>query len=154
METNVTRLLAQKRIPHDVLTYPVDEDDLSAQYVAQKIGLELDRVFKTLVALGGDGTHIVFVIPGSCELNLKKAAKTAGQKSIAMLPLKELEPVTGYVRGGCSPIGMKKQLSTYIDETALVWDTLSVSAGKRGVQVLLAPAQLADLVGAVFADLI
>ncbi|HRS65791.1 MAG TPA: Cys-tRNA(Pro) deacylase [Spirochaetia bacterium] len=154
METNVTRLLAQKRIPHDVLTYPVDEDDLSAQYVAQKIGLELDRVFKTLVALGGDGTHIVFVIPGSCELNLKKAAKAAGQKSIAMLPLKELEPVTGYVRGGCSPIGMKKQLSTYIDETALVWDTLSVSAGKRGVQVLLAPAQLADLVGAVFADLI
>ncbi|HQG40567.1 MAG TPA: aminoacyl-tRNA deacylase, partial [Spirochaetales bacterium] len=108
----------------------------------------------TLVALGGDGTHIVFVIPGSCELNLKKAAKTAGQKSIAMLPLKELEPVTGYVRGGCSPIGMKKQLSTYIDETALVWDTLSVSAGKRGVQVLLAPAQLAGLVGAVFADLI
>jgi len=154
METNVTRLLAQKRIPHDVLTYPVDEDDLSAQYVAQKIGLELDRVFKTLVALGGDGTHIVFVIPGSCELNLKKAAKAAGQKSIAMLPLKELEPVTGYVRGGCSPIGMKKQLSTYIDETALVWDTLSVSAGKRGVQVLLAPAQLAGLVGAVFADLI
>ncbi len=154
METNVTRLLASRKIAFEVRTYDVDESNLSAQYVAEKIGLEPERVFKTLVAVGSDGAHSVFVIPGSFELNLKKAAKAAGQKSIAMLPLKDLESVTGYVRGGCSPIGMKKQLPTYIDETALIWESISVSAGKRGIQVLLAPAQLASLAGGVFADLI
>lgn len=154
METNVTRLLALHKVSFEVRDYEVDEADLSAQYVARKIGLEPERVFKTLVAVGSDGTRLVFVIPGSFELNLKKAAKVARQKSIAMLPLKELELVTGYVRGGCSPLGMKKQFPTYLDETARLWESISISAGKRGVQVLLAPEQLVNLVGGEFADLV
>lgn len=154
METNVTRLLAAKGIAFEIKSYPVDEADLSALHVAKEIGFDSARVFKTLVARGSDGSYFVFVIPGSCELDFKKAAKTARQKSIALIPLKELEPLTGYVRGGCSPIGMKKRFPIFIDETATLWDTISISAGKRGVQVILAPYALAEIASAVFADLV
>jgi len=154
METNVTRLLSARGIVFETRTYEVDETDLSANHVANSIGFEPDRVFKTLVAAGSDGSYYVFVIPGSCELDLKKAAKTVHQKSIALIPLKELEPLTGYVRGGCSPIGMKKHFPVFIDETAQLWDTISVSGGKRGIQIILAPDALASITNAVFTYLV
>ncbi len=154
METNVTRLVKSMKIVHEIKEYEFDEDDLSAHSVAIKIGFELDRVFKTLVARGGSGAVYVFVIPGSAELNVKKCSALCGEKSIALLPLKDLETTTGYVRGGCSPIGMKKRYPTFIDETALLWESISVSAGKRGVQIILAPKDLAALAHAEFADLL
>lgn len=154
METNVTRLLTSRKFAFEIRTYEVDESDLSAQYVAQKIGLEPERVFKTLVAAGNDGSPVVFVIPGSSELDLRKAARASSKKSVTLVPLKDLERLTGYVRGGCSPIGMKKQFPVFIDETAELWDTISVSAGKRGVQVVINPAHLAEIVKAQFADLV
>lgn len=154
METNVTRLLAAKQIPHEIKTYEVDEEDLSAGHVAAAIGFDGARVFKTLVALGMDNSVLVFVVPGNCELDLKKAAKASGHKSVALLPLKDLEKMTGYVRGGCSPVGMKKQFPVFIDETAELWESISVSAGKRGVQVVLAPTELAAMTKASIVDLV
>ncbi len=154
METNVTRLLAAKQIPHEINTYEVDEEDLSAGHVAAAIGFDGARVFKTLVALGMDNSVLVFVVPGNCELDLKKAAKASGHKSVALLPLKDLEKMTGYVRGGCSPVGMKKQFPVFIDETAELWESISVSAGKRGVQVVLAPTELAAMTKASIVDLV
>jgi Cys-tRNA(Pro)/Cys-tRNA(Cys) deacylase len=154
METNVTRLLAAKQIPHEIKTYEVDAEDLSAGHVAAAIGFDGARVFKTLVAVGADSSVLVFVIPGNCELDLKKAAKASGQKSITLLPLKDLEKVTGYVRGGCSPVGMKKRFPVYIDETAELWESISVSAGKRGVQIVLGADALAELTSAHLADLV
>ncbi|MBU0934884.1 MAG: aminoacyl-tRNA deacylase, partial [Spirochaetes bacterium] len=118
------------------------------------LGLDADRVFKTLLALTEQAQPFVCVIPGSMELNLKKAARVMGCKSVSMLPLRELEGLTGYVRGGCSPVGMKKKLPVFLDETALLWDSISVSAGLRGLQMLLPPAELLALADAQFADLV
>jgi Cys-tRNA(Pro)/Cys-tRNA(Cys) deacylase len=153
-KTNVMRLLDAAGIAFEVRSYAVDEEDLSAAHAAASAGLDADTVFKTIVLRGERIGPFVCVIPGPCEVDLKKAAKAAGDKAAAPIPLKELEPLTGYVRGGCSPIGMKKRLPTYIDETALVFDRVSVSAGRRGLQVLAAPADLARMAGAEFEDLI
>jgi len=154
MTTNALRLAKAAGLNVETREYPVDEDDLSAGHVAAVLGLDADRVFKTLLALTEQAQPFVCVIPGSMELNLKKAARVMGCKSVSMLPLRELEGLTGYVRGGCSPVGMKKKLPVFLDETALLWDSISVSAGLRGLQMLLPPAELLALADAQFADLV
>lgn len=154
MVTNALRLLKAKGIAHRTLEYAYDEADLSAGAAAAKLGLDPDMVFKTLVAVGDKTGPFMCVIPGPAELDLKKAAKASGNKSAAMLPLKELEPLTGYQRGGCSPVGSKKPLPVFLDETAQVWDEISVSAGARGLQMVLSPAALAAATEASFSDLI
>lgn len=154
MLTNALRILKAKGIAHRTLEYAYDEADLSAGAAAAKLGLDPDLVFKTLVAVGDKTGPFMCVIPGPAELDLKKAAKASGNKSAAMLPLKELEPLTGYQRGGCSPVGSKKPLPVFLDETAQVWDEISVSAGARGLQMVLSPAALVEATGASFADLI
>ncbi len=141
-KTNAIRILESLNIKYRTISYEVDEDDLSAAHAAAELGLDPDRVFKTL-ALRGDRTGLFLCcIPGAMELNLKKVAAASGNKSVALLPLKELQPNTGYIRGGCSPIGAKKKFPVYIDETAQLFDEISVSAGRRGLQMLLAPADL------------
>ena len=153
-KTNVMRILDQKKIPYTPHTYPHGKDEApDGVSVAQSLGLDPARVFKTLVTKGASGGYYVFDIPVAATLDLKKAAKAVGEKSIAMLPSKELLPLTGYVHGGCSPIGMKKQYPTVFHETAEILDTILVSAGKVGYQVELAPADLIALVGAGTADL-
>lgn len=136
-KTNAARILDKEKIPYQLIAYEVDEDDLSARHLAEQLGQDLDRIFKTLVVRGDRTGFAVCVIPGGMELDLKKAAKASGNKSCSMLPLKELQPVTGYIRGGCSPIGMKKHLSTYIHKSALDCPEIYVSAGLRGLQLLL-----------------
>ena len=153
-KTNALRRLEAAGIAFELREYPVDEADLSATHAAELAGLDPDLVFKTIVLRGERGGPFVCVIPGPYEIDLKKAAKAAGDKAADPLPLKELEALTGYVRGGCSPIGLKKPLPIFIDETALALETVSVSAGRRGLQMLLAPLDLARAAGASFADLI
>jgi Cys-tRNA(Pro)/Cys-tRNA(Cys) deacylase len=140
--TNVTRLLESRLVAHRVVTYPVDLSDLSATHAAEKTGLPPERVFKTLALRGAKNGIFLCCIPGDAELDLKKAAKAALEKSVEMLSLKELQPATGYLRGGCSPIGTKKAYPVFIDETAILWSEISVSAGARGSQVILAPDDL------------
>jgi len=152
-KTNAIRMLESAGVGFEVREYPVDEEDLSAAHAAEALGLDPDSVFKTIVLRGERTGPFVCVVPGPAEVDLKKAARAAGDKAATPLLLKELEPLTGYVRGGCSPIGMKKQLPTFIDETAGVFDRISVSAGRRGVQVLIAPGDLARIAGAEFQDL-
>lgn len=153
-KTNAVRIIESARIPFTLSHYEVDESDLSATNVAQKIGVDVESVFKTLIA-NGDKTGIcVFCIPGNEELNLKKAAKCSGNKSIEMIKVKDILEITGYIRGGCSPIGMKKSYPTYIDETAQVFEEIFISAGVRGTQICLEPTLLANLISAEFADLI
>ena len=147
-KTNAARLLDAAGIKYSLVPYEVDEEHLEASHVAEQLGEDLDRVFKTLV-LRGDRTGLfVCVIPGSMEVDLKVAARISGNKSCAMIHVKELLPLTGYIRGGCSPIGMKKPLPTFIHETALLWDTIYVSAGVRGLQLCIAPQDLISFVGA------
>lgn len=153
-KTNAMRLLAQAGISFDTAEYEVDENDLSGVHAAQSLGAEQDSMFKTLVCRDESGGYRVFCIPVAYELDLKKCAACAGVKRVEMIHVKELLPLTGYVRGGCSPVGMKKKFPTYIDETATLWDRIYVSAGARGVQLLLSPDDLAAAVGAVYADLI
>jgi Cys-tRNA(Pro)/Cys-tRNA(Cys) deacylase len=141
-KTNVTRLLEAKGIAHRVVTYAVDLSDLSATHAAEKTGLESERVFKTLALRGAKGGIFLCCVPGDAEVDLKKAAKASGEKSAEMLGLKELQPATGYLRGGCSPIGTKRAYPVFIDESAMLWDLISISAGARGAQVLLAPDDL------------
>lgn len=154
MTTNALRLVRLLGIAVETLEYSWSEDDLSAAAAAAKLGLDPDRVFKTIVVRGPKAGPFMCVVPGSAEVDLKKAAKAAGDKSALPLPLRELEPLTGYVRGGCSPVGSKKTLPVFIDETASLWDTISVSAGARGLQMLLSPADLARAARATFADLV
>lgn len=150
--TNVMRLLKQANIPFETGEYEVDESDLSGVHAAQMLGVDPDCVFKTLVAKGEKkGIHI-FCIPVAQELDLKKCAAAAGEKKIEMIHVKDLLGLTGYVRGGCSPIGMKKKYPTTIDETAILFDQIYVSAGMRGEQVILNPETLAEFIGANFAD--
>jgi len=152
--TNALRLLKLRGIAFEVMDYPVDLEDLSAVAVAEKLGLDPNTVFKTLVAVGDRFGPAMFVIPGPLELDLKKAAAASGNKAMRMLPLRELEPLTGYVRGGCSPVGSRKQLPVYVDETAGLYDRVSVSAGQRGLQMLLSPAALLEAAQAQLADLV
>ena len=154
-KTNVMRTLEQKKIAYTAKTYPHGEGDpIDGVSVAKAVGLEPEMVFKTLVCKGASGGYYVFDIPVAENLDLKKAAKAVGEKSVAMLPQKELLPLTGYVHGGCSPVGMKKQFPTVFHETAVLFDTICVSAGKVGAQVEVAPQALLDLLGASIADIV
>ena len=154
VKTNVMRLLESAKIDYEPLEYEVDESDLSGDTAAAKMGIPPEQMFKTLVFRGEKNGTGVCCIPVHEELDLKKAAKQFGEKKIEMLHVKDLLPVTGYIRGGCSPIGMKKKFPTAIDETALLFDKIYVSAGARGETVKLSPQDLADYVKADFADLI
>lgn len=152
-KTNVARLLDRAGIKYELIPYEVDESDLAATHVAAELGEDIARVFKTLVLTSGPRQYLVCVIPGDLEVDLKKAARAAGAKKVEMIPMKELLPLTGYIRGGCSPIGMKKPFDTYIHQTAVDFDTIYVSAGRRGLQLKIAPQQLIDYTGATIADL-
>lgn len=147
-KTNVARLLDAAGIPYELIEYSYTEDDLSAQHVAAELGEDIGLVFKTLVLRGDRGGFFVCVIPGDFEVDLKVAARISGNKSAEMLHMKELLPVTGYIRGGCSPIGMKKQFPTFIHESALLYDSIYVSAGVRGLQLKIAPSDLISYIGA------
>ena len=153
VKTNVMRLLGAAGISYSAKEYPVDESDLSALHAAASLDVPAEQVFKTLVLCGDSGAHFVCCIPGPMELNLKKTARAAGEKSAALIPMKDILPLTGYVRGGCSPIGMKKQFPTFIDETAQLFDSIIVSAGERGLQIVINPLDLAGFISAQFADL-
>jgi Cys-tRNA(Pro)/Cys-tRNA(Cys) deacylase len=152
-KTNAMRLLGAAGISYTVKEYTVDESDLSAVHAAESLGMPPEQVFKTLVLKGASGSYAVCCIPADSELDLKKTALAAKEKSIDLVPMKDILPLTGYVRGGCSPVGMKKQFPVFIDETAQLFDTISVSAGERGVQVILAPEDLSGFLNAGFADL-
>ena len=153
-KTNAVRLVEQAGIPVREEFYEFDENDLNGNHAAEAIGKPPEEVFKTLVARGERTGINVFCIPVCFELDLKKAAKAAGDKNMAMIPVKELLGLTGYIRGGCSPVGMKKKYPTFMDETAQLYDEIAVSAGARGHQMLLNPEELARLVAAKFVDLI
>ena len=152
--TNAIRIAEQAGISCREAFYTFDEKDLSGLHAAQAIGMPPDQVFKTLVARGERTGINVFCIPVNCELDLKKAAKAAGDKNMELVPVKELLSLTGYIRGGCSPIGMKKKYPTFIDELCILFDEIAVSAGARGHQMILPPQQLAELVCARMVDLI
>ena len=151
-KTNVMRTLEQKKIPYTPHTYDPN-GPIDGVSVAQALGQDPACVFKTLVTRGASGGYYVFDIPAAENLDLKKAARAVGEKSVAMLPQKELLPLTGYVHGGCSPVGMKKQFPTVFHETVELFDTICVSAGKIGAQVEVAPADLIALLGAQTADI-
>lgn len=141
-KTNVARLMDKVKIAYELIPYEVDESDLSAHHIVAQLGEDIRQVFKTLVLHGDKTGHFVCVIPGGDEVDLKKAAKVSGNKKCDLIPMKELLPLTGYIRGGCSPIGMKKHFPTYIHQTALDYPYIYVSAGVRGLQMKLAPADL------------
>ena len=151
-KTNAMRILDSEKATYIAREY--DEEITDGEMVAKAVGIEPDRVFKTLVTVGKTGNHYVFVVPVEAELDLKKAAKAAGEKSIEMIKQKELLPLTGYVHGGCSPIGMKKPFKTFIHESAPNYDKVFVSAGKVGFQIELSPADLIAVTGCAVADII
>ena len=146
-KTNALREVEAAGIAHRFITFDSPEA-LSGVEVAQTLGEDPDRVFKTLVTQAKSGEHYVFMVPVACELDLKKAAAAVDEKAVSMIKAKELLPLTGYVHGGCSPIGMKKPFPTFIHESALLWDTIYISAGVRGLQICIAPHALIDFVGA------
>lgn len=152
-KTNAMRQLDRAKIPYEVQCYDYDETDLSGLHAAQALGMPPEQIFKTLVTRGEKRGVQVFCIPVAANLNLKKAAKISGDKKIEMIHVKDLLGLTGYIRGGCSPIGMKKQYPTFIDQTALGFDRIGVSAGTRGQQLLLSPEDLIRFVGITPADL-
>lgn len=141
-KTNAARLLDRAKIGYELIAYEVDENDLGAVHVAQQLNQPVEQVFKTLVLKGDKSGYFVCIIPGAEELDLKKAAKISGNKSCDMIPMKELLPITGYIRGACSPLGMKKHFATYIHESCKEFDRIYVSAGKRGLQLYLNPQEL------------
>ena len=153
-KTNVMRVLEQHKIAYTPHEYPHGKEAVDGASVAHLLGQDPAQVFKTLVARGKSGGFHVFVIPVEKELDLKKAAKASGEKSVEMVHVKELLGLTGYIRGGCSPVGMKKHYPTFIDETCTLWDEIAVSAGARGHQMIVPPQPLADLVGAELTDII
>lgn len=153
-KTNAARLLDKAGIAYRLIPYTVDESDLAATHVARELGEDIRRVFKTLVLKGDRTGHFVCVIPGDAEVDLKKAARAAGAKKADLIPMKELLPTTGYIRGGCSPIGMRKPFPTFIHESAQQFDEIFVSAGIRGLQLAINPQQLADFTDSQFTDLI
>ncbi len=147
-KTNAARLLDAAGIAYELIPYEVDPDNLAADHVAAQLREPIELVFKTLVLRGDRTGLLVCVMPGDMEVDLKVAAKISGNKSAAMIHVKELLPETGYIRGGCSPIGMKKPLPTFIYESALLYDYIYVSAGIRGLQIKIAPQDLIDFIGA------
>lgn len=152
-KTNAMRLLDAAKIPYVIKEYNVDENDLSGTHIADQIGLPYEQVFKTLVARGDRTGPVVLCIPVDREIDLKKAARVTGNKRIEMVHVKDLLALTGYIRGGCSPVGMKKRFPTYLDATAADFDAITVSAGVRGAQLLLSPTALLAYLGAKTADL-
>lgn len=152
-KTNAIRLIQQAKIPCREAFYEFDESDLSGTHAAEAVGMPPEQVFKTLVVRGERTGINVFCIPVCCELDLKKAAKVAGDKKMEMVAVKELLGLTGYIRGGCSPVGMKKKYPTFLDETCILWEEIAVSAGARGHQVILNPEDLSKLCNAKIMDL-
>lgn len=153
-KTNAVRLVEQAKIPCREEFYDFDPDDLNGCHVAKALNIPAEQVYKTLVAKGSRTGVNVFCIPVSSELDLKKAAKIAGDKDMALIPVKELLGLTGYIRGGCSPVGMKRKYPTYFEETCQLFDEIAVSAGERGHQMILPPMQLVELIGGILADII
>ena len=156
-KTNAMRELDAAGIAYEFQSYEVDEDVPSGElgtHIAEMLGEDPDAAFKTLVCVSSSGEHVVCCIPVDQELDLKKAAAASGQKNLSMLPVKELEGLTGYVRGGCTPVGMKKQFPTIIDETAQLFELIHISGGKRGLSLTLSPEDLASFVSATFADIV
>ena len=147
-KTNAARLLDKAGLKYALIPYEVDENDLAATHVAESLGEPIERVFKTLVLHGDKSGYIVCVVPGDKEVDLKALAKSSGNKKVEMIPMKDLLGVTGYIRGGCSPIGMKKKFPTFIHETALSFETIFISAGVRGLQIEIAPTDLMAYTGA------
>lgn len=154
VKTNAARILESLKIPFELKEYPINDADLSAEHVAKSLGISAQIIYKTLVLKGSNDPYLVVLLPGDSQLDLKKIAKVSGNKSCEMLPLNELLNVTGYIRGGCSPIGMKKKFPTYIEEIATIEPEITISAGKRGVQIVLQPKHLQQATQAIFADLI
>ena len=152
-KTNAARLLDRAKIAYELIPYRVDEEHLAATHVAEQLGEDIACVFKTLVLKGDRTGYFVCVVPGDLEVDLKAAAKVSGNKKVDLIPMKELLPVTGYIRGGCSPIGMKKAFPTYIHASASEHPFIYISAGVRGLQLKLAPADLAAYVRAAFAEI-
>ncbi len=152
-KTNAARLLDKAKIKYELLPYEVDEDNLAATHVAEQLGENIAQVFKTLVLRGDRNGIFVCVIPGDCEVDLKAAAKLSGNKSAEMIHMKELLPTTGYIRGGCSPIGMKKPFPTFIHTTCMNFSFIYISAGVRGLQIKIAPADLIAFTSATVAEL-
>ena len=153
-KTNAVRIVQQAGIPCHEKFYEFDENDLNGNHAAVAVGFPPEQVFKTLAARGAKLGILVFCIPVCCELDLKKAAKAAGDKSVELLPVKELLATTGYIRGGCSPVGMKKKYPTFFDEVCLLFDQIAVSAGERGHQMILPPEDLIRLVDGKLVDII
>ena len=153
-KTNAVRLVQQAGIPCREFFYEYDETDLRGCHAAQALGFPQEQVFKTLVARGERTGINVFCIPVCCELDLKKAAKTAADKNMELVPVKELLSLTGYIRGGCSPVGMKKRYPTWFDETCILWEEIAVSAGERGHQMILPPEPLLRLIDGKLSDII
>ena len=153
-KTNAARLLDRAKIKYELVPYTVDEDNLAATHVAEELGEDIATVFKTLVLRGDRTGHFVCVIPGDKEVDLKAAAKVSGNKKADLIPMKELLPTTGYIRGGCTPIGMKKPFPTFIHSTCLNYDTIYISAGVRGLQIAINPQDLIDFIFASVTDLI
>lgn len=153
-KTNAIRMLQQAKIPFEEASYEFDENDLNGMHAANPIGYPPEQVFKTLVVRGAKTGIHVFCIPVCCELDLKKAASAARDKSVSLVPVKELLALTGYVRGGCSPVGMKKHYPTHMEESCLLFDKIAVSSGERGHQMIVDPEALAGLVGADYCNVI
>ena len=153
-KTNAARILDNLKISYEIKTYEVDEDDLSAVHVAETMGLNIATIFKTLVAHGDKTGVIMAVINGADEVDLKALARASGNKSVEMVSLKELQPLTGYIRGGCSPLGAKKNYPVYLDSKAMVQEKISISAGVRGEQIIIAPNDLVIAAQATVADII
>ena len=152
-KTNAARLLDKAGIEYELIPYEVDENDLAAGHVARQLGEPVERVFKTLVLEGDRSGHFVCVVPGDSEIDLKAAAKVSGNKKVDLIPMKELLPVTGYIRGGCSPVGMKKAFPTWFHATAADYPFIYVSAGVRGLQLKVAPSELIAYVHGSLADI-
>ena len=153
-KTNAARLLDKAKIKYELVPYEVDENDLAAPHIATQLGEDIRQVFKTLVLKGDKTGHFVCVVPGDAEVDLKKAAKVSGNKKVDLIPMKELLPTTGYIRGGCSPVGMKKTFPTYFHSTCMEFGYIYVSAGVRGLQLKIAPIDLVGYVRASVADII
>lgn len=153
-KTNAARLLDKAEIAYELVPYEVDEENLAATHVAEQLGENIAQVFKTLVLRGDKNGLFVCVVPGDAEVDLKLAAKASGNKNAAMIPMKELLPSTGYIRGGCSPIGMKKVLPTFIHSTCMDFGYIYISAGVRGLQIKMAPGDLVGYVKAVVTELV
>ena len=153
-KTNAARLLDRAKIAYELIPYTVDEDNLAATHVAEELGEDIATVFKTLILRGDRTGHFVCVIPGDKEVDLKAAARVSGNKKADLIPMKELLPTTGYIRGGCSPIGMKRPFPTFIHATCLDHECIYISAGVRGLQIAIAPADLIAYTGAEVAEII